>query len=367
LIKKIDLLFVGVVMKNMKKIAAFVMGMALYTAVPAFSADLQNLQTQVGDFSETLAKSLPFNSALGLNWADAYIGKFFPSLPPHFGIGASAGFTTMDFEAFDKLLDQFGAYLPQALKLGQMMLPAYTVEARIGGFFLPFDVGLKFGMLPGVGSDSASMKYTLLGGEVRYAVLDGKNKLILPNVSVSAGVNYLSGQFTSKIGTEKTFDLPNSPSYADINGPTPSTSWDYTQSHPLALTQPTVGLQWESVSLDFKAQISKSFLIVTPYLGVGISHAWSSAGYTVDTTLSYDGQPLNDAVKGYINTSFLNGVEGIDFTDKGLASILEVNGWGSRAFGGLSFNLAVFRLDLTGMYNFPDGNYGVTLGTRFQL
>jgi hypothetical protein len=353
-------------MKNTKKITAFVLGMALCTAASSFSIELKDLQNQVGDFSGTLIKSLPFNSALGLNWADAYIGKFFPSLPPHFGAGASLGFTTMNFDAFDKLLDQFGAYFPRELKLGQMLFPGYALEARIGGFFLPFDVGLKFGTLPDVGSDSASMKYTLLGGEVRYAVLNGKDNLLLPNVSVSAGVNYLSGQFTTKIGEGRAFELPNSPSSSDLTSGLPSTSWTM-QNRTLELTSPTVGIQWETVSLDFKAQVSKSFFIVTPYVGIGATHAWSSAGYAVKSEVTYDGDPVEGAVKDYINDTLLSGVTGISFNDDGFGSILEEAGWGFRIFGGLSFNLAVFRLDLTGMYNLLDSNYGITLGTRFQL
>jgi hypothetical protein len=355
-------------MKNMKKIAVFVVGMALCTATLAFSADLKDLQNQVSDFSGTLVKSLPFNSTLGLNWSDAFVGKFFPSLPPHFGAGFSAGFTTVDFAAFDGLLNQFGASsIPEALKLGQMMLPAYALEARIGGFFLPFDVGLKFGTLPDVGSDSASMKYTLLGGEVRYAVVDGKKNLLLPNVSVGVGVNYLSGQLTSKIGSGQSFDLPNAPTYDELR--TQSTS-PTLGTRTLALSDPTVGLQWETVSLDFKAQISKSLLILTPYVGFGATHAWSSAGYSVTTKLKYDGHDLVDqTVKDGINKILTNTlkVEGLDFDSDGFSSILEENGWGFRVFGGFSVNLALIRVDLTGMYNLLDSNYGITLGGRFQL
>jgi hypothetical protein len=332
-------------MKRMKKVLGFVLGMAIFATAPLFPEDLAGLQKAAGEFSEALAKSLPFNAALGLNWADAYIGMFFPNFPPHFGVGAALGYTTVDLAAFDGLLNQFGLSVPGGFDLGQMALPAYVTEARIGGFVLPFDVGLKFGAFENLGSSSASVNYTLLGGEFRYAIIDGKEKLLLPNLSVGVGLNYLSGSFT-KTGSSLSFVVPSS-------------------GDPLELSDSKVKLQWETLALDFKAQVSKSFLIFTPYAGLGASHAWSSAGYTAEGTLSYpaalqDGSAINTALKAA-------GVEGIDFSGKGFSTIFEETGWSLRAFGGLSVNLALFRLDLTGLFNFFDGNYGVTLGARLQV
>jgi hypothetical protein len=323
--------------------------MALFGAAPLFPQDLANLQKAAGEFSEALAKSLPFNAALGLNWSDAYIGKVFPSVPPHFGVGAALGYTTVDFSAFDGLLSQFNLSVPDGFNLGQMALPAYVAEARVGGFVLPFDLGLKFGAFENFGNSSASVNYTLLGGELRYAVIDGKEKLLLPNVSVGVGLNYLSGSFT-KTGSSLSFAIP-SPGGAS--------------GDVLDLSDAKVKLQWETLALDFKAQVSKSFLILTPYAGLGASHAWSSAGYTAEGTLHYPAALPNS---GAINTALRDaGVETLDFSGKGFSTTFEETGWSLRAFGGLSVNLALFRLDLTGLFNFFDGNYGVTLGARLQV
>jgi hypothetical protein len=330
-------------MKKMKKVLGFALGMAVFAAAPLFpQQDLKNLQKAADEFSEALAKSLPFNAALGLNWADAYIGMFLPSFPPHFGVGAALGYTTMDLSAFDGLLNQFDLSVPDGFDLGQMALPAYVTEARIGGFVLPFDVGLKFGAFENLGSSSASVNYTLLGGEFRYAILDGKENLLLPNLSVGVGLNYLSGSFT-KTGSSLSFAVPSLPD--------------------LQLSDAKVKLQWETLALDFKAQVSKSFLILTPYIGLGASHAWSSAGYTVEGKY-----PAGSPNRGDINSALKSaGVEGVDFSGKGFSTIFEETGWSLRAFGGLSVNLALFRLDLTGLFNFFDGNYGVTLGARLQV
>jgi hypothetical protein len=333
-------------MKRTKKILGFVLGMALFGTAPLFPRDLADLQEAAGDFSTALAKSLPFNAALGLNWADAYVGMFFPGLPPHFGVGAALGYTTMEFAAFDGLLDQFGLSVPGAFNLGQMAIPGYVVEARIGGFILPFDLGLKFGAFENLGSSSASVNHMLLGGELRYALIDGKKNPLLPNLSLGAGLNYLSGSFT---GSQSTLNFAITPSSSDT----------------LTLTNPTVKLQWETLALDFKAQVSKSFLILTPYIGLGASHAWSSAGYAAEGTLTYSGALNSDA----INTALKNDdLEAIDFDGtRGFSKTFEETGWSLRAFGGLSVNLALFRLDLTGLFNFFDQNYGVSLGVRLQV
>jgi hypothetical protein len=333
-----------VVMKNMKKVLGFALGMAIFVTAPLFpQQDLQNLQKAAGEFSEALAQSLPFNAALGLNWADAFIGMFLPGFPPHFGVGAALGYTTMDFAAFDGLLNQFDLSVPGDFDLGQLALPAYVTEARIGGFVLPFDVGLKFGAFENLGSSSVSVNYTLLGGEFRYAIIDGKENLLLPNLSVGVGLNYLNGSFT-QTGSSLSFAVP---SFGDT----------------LDLLDSTVKLQWETLALDFKAQVSKSFLILTPYIGLGASHAWSSAGYTVEGTY-----PAELPDRGAINSALKSaGVEGVDFSGKGFSTTFEETGWSLRAFGGLSVNLALFRLDLTGLFNCFDGNYGVTLGARLQV
>lgn len=333
-------------MRRIKKegkivILALIVGLCASTA--AFSQSLGALRTHANEFSDSLARSLPFNTSLGLNWADAHIGQFL-GVPPHFGVGVSMGFTTLNFGAFSKLMDQFGLSLP--LNFGGFPLPGYTVEGRIGGFVLPFDVGLKFGILP-ISAGDFKLDYTLIGGEFRYAVLKGN--VVLPTVSLGVGFNYLSGGLERAVGQERTFSFPYSGSNATLK-----------------LGAPTVGFIWETSTLDFKAQVSKSFLIITPYLGLGASHAWSKAGYKADAAVSAtdnSGTTISDA---NIKTA-LQGYGMTDISAKGFSSIQDVTGWSFRTFGGFSVNLAVFRLDLTGMFNFLDANYGVSLGARFQL
>jgi len=299
---------------------------------------LAELQRNVDKFSESLAQSLPFNSSLGLNWSDAYIGKLFPSLPPHFGIGGSFGITTMDFPVINNLMENFGYSVP--FDLNSMILPAYTAEARIGGLFLPFDLGFKFGYLPQLGIWGTSMEfdYLLVGGDLRYKLVDLK----LLKVSAGVGDNYLRGSIAGKVGS------------------IPEITYS---SYSITIDNPEVRLKWDSTSIDFKAQVSLHLLIITPYLGLGGSYSWSNAGYSIKASIN-DSSGNFDNVKEYLKD---NGLSGVDISDTGISSIIENSAFSFRAFGGLSLNLALFRIDLTGLYNFRDSNYGASIGFRFQL
>ena len=299
---------------------------------------LEEVQKTVDDFSWELAKSLPFNSSLGLNWSDAYIGKFFPSLPPHFGVGGSFGITTMDLPVMRTLMNYFGYSMP--FDIGKLILPAYAAEARIGGLFLPFDVGVKFGYLPPVGlwGQNLDMDYLLVGGDIRYKLLDLK----VIKLSVGFGINYLRGGVSGKVGSDQQIEYG---------------------TESIILEKPEVNLKWDTVSFDFKTQVSFSLLLFTPYAGVAASYARSSAGYSIDAPVQYSSGDMQDVID-YINSE---GLVGMDLSDTGISSNINNTAFGFRAFGGVSLNFVVFKLDFTGIYSFRDNNFGGSLGFRFQM
>jgi hypothetical protein len=328
-------------MSNRVKACGLAAVIVLCTSFSAWGGSLEVLQEHVNDFSTDIAKTLPFNASAGLNWSDAYIGKFFPSMPPHFGVGGSIGLTTMKMDAIEDLSKYLG-YGDIPFEFDRIMLPVYTAEARLGGLFLPFDIGVKYGVLPEVGlwGSSTRMNYTLMGADLRYAVLDGKSNALLPNISIGVGFNYLSGGIGGTGGTQ-TFDYT-------YNGTTAN----------VTVTNPGVDLYWETKALDFKVQVSKSILVITPYVGIGAGYAWSKAGYRLSAdSIAATNAQFDDFVKE--NGLVLDGSE--------LSSEVGASGFNLRAFGGLSVNLLVFRLDLTGMFNFLDQNYGASLGFRLQL
>jgi len=354
----------------------------LLIAIPAFSqtSSLSDLQETVNSFSEALAKSLAFNSTMGLNWSDAYIGKLF-NLPPHLGVGVTAGFTTIDFSSMNDLLSMFDVSLPDSVNMGGFPLPGYTLEARIGGFLLPFDIGVKFGYL-NLTADTLNgllqtdiqdftMDYMLIGADIRYAIIGGKNSL--KNSGKNNGKN--EGKNSVKKGGKETspFKLSIGVGYnylkggigMQVPGATPLT-FNFTDqsnvSHTLNIPAPNLGLNWQTQSLDFKAQASLKIAIVTPYIGVGASYAKSSAGYNVNSNITVDGNPLDDNMKQIIKNFGINGID-----DNGFSQTNEVTGWSFRAFGGLSINVPFVKFDLTGMYDFISQGYGITFGIRFQI
>ena len=80
------------------KILSLFTAFLLISAAPVFSqSELDELKSRLDSFSEAMALSLPFNSTIGLNWSDAYIGQFL-RLPPHFGAGLSVGVTALNIE-----------------------------------------------------------------------------------------------------------------------------------------------------------------------------------------------------------------------------------------------------------------------------
>jgi len=316
--------------------------------------DLRNIQEGVKAFSNGISKAAPFNSLIGLNWSNAYIGKVYPDSPAHFGVGLSVGATTMDPKSIEKLAGYFGDGF--SLDLPFMPLPAYTAEARIGGFVLPFDIGFKAGFLSFKElplGDGINWNCLLVGGDVRYAVIDGVTNKALPNVSVGVGVNYLAGGIGAKMGAAQSILLDYGPIHYVID-----------------LTQPNVNLKWNTTTLELKAQVSKTFTVITPYLGLGGNYAFTNAGYSVDADVTLNGTPVTQAgINAINNTLILLGLEpmNIDLNGKSISSMKKNNAFNVRAFGGFSLNLAAFRLDLTGLFSILDQNFGATLGLRFQL
>jgi hypothetical protein len=321
----------------------FIIFLVFCTGSPVFSQtmppvnDLDRIQAGIAGFTNSMAEALPLNSTLGLNWSDAYIGKLI-GVPPHFGVGVSAGFTTIKPEAFHEMLNRFGVSLPAGMD-AFVPFPAYTGELRLGGFGIPFDLGFKAGYLPPVDlGKGTEFNYFLIGGDFRYAILE--EKAIIPGLSVGLGAYHLSGGIGAPL-PEQTFKFKN---YTIKSG---NSRGDF---------------NWETTTLELKAQISKKIFIITPYLGAGLNYSWVKAGASVNGNLDYSTQNYSDINKALQN----GGVLGFNFEDNGFSSVMETSGIGFRAFGGFAFNILAVKLDLTGMVDLY-GNLGASFGIRFQL
>ncbi|MFP4376988.1 MAG: hypothetical protein ACLFP4_08095 [Spirochaetales bacterium] len=332
----------------------------MLSATAAFATPtLDDFQTGVEKFSEGVASSLPLNSVIGLNWSSAYIGQF-----PRFGVGASIGFSTVPYDAIQPTLQQLDieSNLASNNVVGYIQdlgapLPAWALEARIGGFVIPFDVGVKFGTIPpstqlelaGIEAD-----FLLFGVDTRFRLIE--EGIVLP--AISAGVGY--NRLRAAIGIDGITGSNYTLSFTDPrNGSTPLS---------ITMEDPSVEYFWQANTIDLHAQASKSLLILTPYIGAGASIGFGRAGAALRSEVTTSG--FSESEFDEINQAFEQG------TDETLPKLgpqgIEVGadmptGWAFRAFGGVSFNLLILKVDLTGMYDFLGGNFGVTLGTRIQF
>lgn len=331
-------------------IAALSVAMLLTVGVGTLSAqeEIEQFGNQLDTFSEGMADVLPHYTTIGQQWSDAYIGQLL-SVPPSFGVGVSVGTVFIPSDLLTDAADGFGDDIQAVGDLAETTglgfpLPGYTVDARIGGFILPFDAGIKAGFMNTSFGDN-DLEYMLLGGDVRYSVIE--EGLARPNVSAGLGVNYTNTTITAR-------EVAPGPSYEQtINGDTLS----------VGLTDPDLFLEWDSTVIDLTAQASKNLLIFRPFGGVGVSYGRSNVGAGLRSEITY-----NDGGTGISQDEFTDEF-GDDFNldDNEFAYRTAKSGWSTRVFGGLGLNFLMFNLDLGASYDFLSGSLGAQVGTRVQF
>ena len=306
---------------------------------------IENMETAFSTFSTDVADALPTASTIGLTWSDAKVRGF-----PHFGVGLTVGAVMIPEDAFVSLADTLSIALPSEITdsgLG-VPFPAYVVDARIGIPFLPIDIGAKLGVVTPEMSDSmssdVSVDYTLAGFDIRTPIIKGN--MILPAISLSAGYNYLSGGVNTTVTNAGTLTTG-----IDLDTYISGASIDY--------TDPDVRFAWETHTIDFKLQASKSLLIITPYAGLGYVYGWSKAGGGVSSDITYT-NTTEDAVRQALETAGMD----IELSGDGFAIFSESSGGAFRAFGGLSVNLFILKLDLNAMYNVNTNSLGASANVR---
>ena len=311
-------------------------------------------------FAEGVASSLPLIAAVGLNWSDAYIGQF-----PHFGVGGAVGFGTIPFDAARPVLQAMqledvvvNSPVFQYLEQYGMPVPAYSAEARLGGFFIPFDAGVRVGILPPDWSPESllqglNLDYRMFGFDVRFPIVQERG--VLPDISISGGYTRLN----ATIGLSGIYGSDVQLASYSVPGVDPI---------DIVLTDPSAEFFWEANVIDLKAQVSKNLLLFTPYAGFGASLGFGRAGGGFEADLSGIDQAAIDEFNAAAEQLGQDAIVLPEFVDGGFyVSAPMTGGWAFRAFGGVSINLLVVKLDLTAMYDFIGLNFGATVGLRVQL
>lgn len=175
----------------------------IFASMVLFAAEPHDSLEKFTENTSALAQE----STLALNTtASSFIGTVFPSIPPHFQFGLSFSGTIMETEHLTKAVkaikdsDTTGtaAKLPDLVPL--FVLPSYAVNLRLGGFYLPFDIGVSasFSVPPG-GADfnlhdaSVYARVINTGADLRYGILHDKKNL--PDVSLGVGFAYNNHEY----------------------------------------------------------------------------------------------------------------------------------------------------------------------------
>lgn len=347
-------------MKKTKTLAAAFAVIALASA-SLYAADYEipiseDKKTEIANglnaFAGNILVAAPQAATQQNVWADAYIGKLFPSLPPHFGVGISLGGTKMDMTglkdaatAFEGMINDFvpdsdDSSITDQLKgtvdFGSIpdifVMPTVSIDARIGGIFLPFDIGISAMMTNpslfsvdlsdpnSLTSMSAPMNfnafgfngsadYLTLGIDIRYCVLDGG--VILPKVSVGAGYNITKGSFG--ISSDK--------SGVDAN----------------------MNLSFNTQVIYVQAEVSKSIMIATVFGGARalVSNTSTSWAWNINGTKSLGGRNL--IISGEDSGSCNADTTSSTYQD----GKWDFSGVQPQLYAGVGFNFLVFQTSLS--------------------
>jgi len=334
-----------------------VLAILLFAAAGLSAQTYDEFEGYFQAFADEVANSLPITASVGGNWSPAYMGQF-----PHFGVGVSLGGMFLPYEAVEPVVSNLGLSVPSALKTYGVPFPAIAADARLGGFILPFDIGVKFGFIPeeakDLFSDKVTADYLLAGADVRLRLTEGKG--LLPTISAGAGYNYMQGTLGIKdAGTgDTTIDITDVMNLAyDPDFPA--------NEYTLTITDPDLIFNWETHTIQAKAQASWDLALLTPHVGFGAAHGFSTAGGGLFSTLVYDpgtsGRPFQDVQDAFESLGYPIP------TAQGLEINSEANGWSFWVYGGTALNIVFLRLDLSAMYNFLSGAYGASANVRIQL
>jgi hypothetical protein len=216
-------------------------------------------------------------------------------------------------------------------------------------------MGFKFGIIPESAKDLFSQNvtadYLLIGGDVRFPLLKGKG--LVPTLSVGAGYTFLRG----RIGIAGIAPAGETIDISSVMNPA-----GYPGTHELIISDPDLAFQWDTHTIEAKAQASWNLLILTPHLGLGAAYGISNAGGGLFSSLSYSG-PATFADVQSVFASYGYPVP----TAQGIEVVSKANGWSFWVYGGTAINIFFVKLDLSAMYNFLNRDYGASVNVRLQF
>ncbi|QTQ14065.1 hypothetical protein HRQ91_06120 [Treponema parvum] len=304
---------------------------AAYNSLSSYGINVTNpiktAKSGLNDFCDDIGDSLPNSQTQQNVWAEAWIGKILPL--PHFGFGINTGVSRLDVSSLKDTANALGIGV-DGLNDG-VVFPTVTADFRVGGFVFPFDVGFTFCSIDTskMGAfdrifDPASIDFFTIGGDVRYALLEGGG--ITPKVSVGGGFYYTNGGVSVK----------DSRAAADLD--------------------------FNSTTLFVSSQVSSKVLFLVPFAGARVLFSKTNVDWSIDADWSkiYTGQ----------NAALLQkaqnwGLLPTKFSGSGDTSFVE--GIRPQLYGGVGFNIFVVDLTFSLSYDFAAKIPAGALSLRFSL
>ncbi len=325
----------------MKKFGLIFLLMLLAFTISAQDYDIDQIEDSFKSFADETAQALPMMAGMGLNWNDAYMGMF-----PRFGVGLTTGAVFIPMKAFEDVYDLTGDDTLDDMPGIGIPMPMYSIDGRIGVPILPMDVGLKVGVLNPRDMMDITMSYSMFGGDIRYAVIEGNP--LLPELSVGVGYTHMSGSISAPID-DQTMDISGYASGAIGN--------------ELVVSDTDMLFDWSANVFDFKVQASKKLLLLNLSAGMGYSYGLTSAGGGITNgTVSVDNVTITDA-----QIDQLEDLTGVSIDDEGVLVNSDVNGGALRLFGGVGLNFPLVKVDFGLNYGLATGTMGLTSNVRLQL
>ena len=269
------------------------------------------LSPVLNSFTGTIADYIPDTAAQQNIWADAYIGKVFPSFPPHFGAGFSVGGSLIQSDFIAEAFSAMGS----PIDINNIFLPTVTVDARVGGLFLPFDIGVHAMKLDPIDLNAGPLGFKAgfmtYGADLRYCVLEPN--LILPAISVGASFTHSEGSFAMNISNTNT------------------------------------EITYDTNIFAFTAQVSKSILIATPF--VGVRAVYQVGNYNWDANFKYD----------YNGTKYT-----VDLNNT-IEKTFDMADGNYMLFAGVGLNFFVVQTTVSATYDINKGNFAGALSIHAKL
>jgi len=284
--------------------------------------DITQISEGLNEFSKELSVVVPNAATQQGVWSDAWIGNFFPSVPPHFGGGFTLGIAKLNPEGLNKSISQLNlggeSKLPEIPS--SLVLPTITADLKIGGVFLPFDLGLSVMKIPtvnlGIFGSGFYFDFFTVGASLRVPIIKGN--LILPKVSIGTGFMYSKGSIGVSIENDTAF----------------------------------VNTNFETKTIFLEAQVSKKIAIVTPFVGLRAVISDSNNNWSWKYNVSFAGYTVGNEEQGNVSSSFTD-----DFFENLQPQI----------FAGTSLDFLFFQTTLSASFDVKNLIWGGNLSFRAKL